>query len=33
VPDEVAQAAAIMAVNAWQLANLNALLPHGPKQR
>jgi carboxypeptidase Q len=32
VPGDVAQAATIMAVNAWQLANLPRLLPRGPKQ-
>jgi hypothetical protein len=31
VPADVAQAATVMAVNAWQLANLPALLPRGPK--
>lgn len=30
VPSDVAQAATIMAVNAWQLANLDQLLPRGP---
>ena len=30
VPTDVAQAATIMAVNAWQLANLDQLLPRGP---
>ena len=32
VPSDIAQAATIMAVNAWQLANLPQLLPRGPKQ-
>jgi hypothetical protein len=32
VPGDVAQAATIMAVNAWQLANMPQLLPRGPKQ-
>ncbi|HEY4216160.1 MAG TPA: M20/M25/M40 family metallo-hydrolase [Gemmatimonadaceae bacterium] len=31
VPSDVAQAATVMAVNAWQLAELPALLPRGPK--
>jgi carboxypeptidase Q len=33
VPLDVAQAATIMAVNAWQLADLDQLLPRGPKSR
>ena len=33
VPSDVAQAATIMAVNAWQLADLDQLLPRGPKTR
>ena len=32
VPSDVAQAATIMAVNAWQLANLPQLLPRGKKE-
>jgi carboxypeptidase Q len=32
VPSDVAQAATVMAVNAWQLANMPQLLPRGPKQ-
>ncbi len=32
VPADVAQAATIMAVNAWQLADLPALLPRGPRR-
>ena len=32
VPGDVAQAATIMAVNAWQLANMPQLLPRGKKQ-
>lgn len=32
VPSDIAQAATIMAVNAWQLADLPELLPRGPKQ-
>ena len=32
VPGDVAQAATIMAVNAWQLANLPQLLPRGKKE-
>ena len=32
VPADVAQAATVMAVNAWQLANMPQLLPRGPKQ-
>jgi carboxypeptidase Q len=32
VPTDIAQAATIMAVNAWQLANMPQLLPRGPKQ-
>ncbi len=31
VPADVAQAATVMAVNAWQLADLPALLPRGPR--
>jgi len=30
IPTDVAQAATVMAVNAWQLANLDVLLPRGP---
>jgi hypothetical protein len=33
VPTDVAQGATIMAVNAWQLADMPELLPRGPKQR
>jgi len=33
VPGDVAQAATIMAVNAWQFADLDQLLPRGPKTR
>jgi len=33
VPRDVAQAATVMAVNAWQLAQLQGLLPRWPKQR
>jgi hypothetical protein len=33
VPSDIAQAATIMAVNAWQLADLGQLLPRGPKTR
>jgi carboxypeptidase Q len=33
VPSDVAQAATIMAVNAWQFADLDQLLPRGPKNR
>jgi hypothetical protein len=33
VPSDIAQAATIMAVNAWQLADLDQLLPRGPKTR
>lgn len=33
VPSDVAQAAMIMAVNAWQFADLDQLLPRGPKTR
>jgi len=33
VPSDVAQAATIMAVNAWQFANLDQLLPRGAKTR
>jgi len=32
VPSDVAQAATVMAVNAWQLASMPQLLPRGPKQ-
>lgn len=32
VPSDIAQAATIMAVNAWQFADLPQLLPRGPKQ-
>jgi carboxypeptidase Q len=32
IPADVAQAATIMAVNAWQLADMNELLPRGPKR-
>jgi hypothetical protein len=32
VPSDIAQAATVMAVNAWQLANQPQLLPRGPKQ-
>ena len=32
VPGDVAQAATVMAVNAWQLSQLDRLLPRGPKQ-
>jgi len=32
VPTDVAEAATIMAVNAWQFADLSELLPRGPKQ-
>jgi hypothetical protein len=32
VPGDVAQAATVMAVNAWQFADLSELLPRGPKQ-
>jgi carboxypeptidase Q len=32
VPGDIAQAATIMAVNAWQLADMAELLPRGPKQ-
>ena len=32
VPTDVAQAATIMAINAWQLADMRDLLPRGPKQ-
>jgi hypothetical protein len=32
VPSDVAQAATVMAVNAWQLANMPQLLPRGPRQ-
>ena len=32
IPADVAQAATVMAVNAWQLANMDALLPRGHKQ-
>jgi carboxypeptidase Q len=32
VPSDVAQAATVMAVNAWQLANMPQLLARGPKQ-
>jgi hypothetical protein len=31
VPEDLKQAAAVMAVTAWQLANLRELLPRGPK--
>lgn len=31
VPSDIAQAATIMAVNAWQFADLDQLLPRGPK--
>jgi Zn-dependent M28 family amino/carboxypeptidase len=31
IPREIAQAATIMAVNAWQLADMPQLLPRGPK--
>ncbi|HEX4684070.1 MAG TPA: M20/M25/M40 family metallo-hydrolase [Gemmatimonadaceae bacterium] len=33
VPSDIAQAATIMAVNAWQLADLDQLLPRGPRSR
>ena len=33
VPTDVAQAATIMAVNAWQLADMRELLPRGPKRQ
>lgn len=33
LPGDVAQAATIMAVNAWQLANLDGFLPRGPIQK
>jgi carboxypeptidase Q len=33
VPSDVAQAATVMAVNAWQFADLDQLLPRGPKTR
>lgn len=32
VPADIAQAATVMAVNAWQLADLGELLPRGPKR-
>jgi carboxypeptidase Q len=32
IPSDIAQAATVMAVNAWQLANMDALLPRGRKQ-
>ncbi|HEY4129703.1 MAG TPA: M20/M25/M40 family metallo-hydrolase [Gemmatimonadaceae bacterium] len=32
VPSQVAQAATVMAVNAWQFADLSELLPRGPKR-
>ena len=32
VPGDVAQAATIMAINAWQLADMREFLPRGPKQ-
>src|SRR5215211_3364974 len=32
-PQDIAQAATIMAVNAWQLADMPELLPRGPKQK
>ncbi|HWH50993.1 MAG TPA: M20/M25/M40 family metallo-hydrolase [Gemmatimonadaceae bacterium] len=32
IPADIAQAATVMAVNAWQLANMDALLPRGRKQ-
>ena len=32
IPADIAQAATVMAVNAWQLANMDALLPRGHKQ-
>jgi carboxypeptidase Q len=32
VPGDIAQAATIMAVNAWQLANMDALLARGPRR-
>ena len=32
VPGDITQAATVMAVNAWQLATMPALLPRGPKQ-
>ena len=32
VPGDVAQAATVMAVNAWQLAQMHELLPRGKKQ-
>lgn len=32
IPADVAQAATIMAVNAWQLADMKELLPRGPKR-
>ena len=32
VPGDVAQAATIMAINAWQLAEMREFLPRGPKQ-
>jgi carboxypeptidase Q len=33
IPGDLKQAAAVMAVTAWQLANLQELLPRGPKSR
>jgi carboxypeptidase Q len=33
VPSDIAQAATIMAVNAWQFADLDQLLPRGPRTR
>jgi hypothetical protein len=32
VPSDIAQAATIMAINAWQLADIKDLLPRGPKK-
>jgi hypothetical protein len=32
VPSDIAQGATIMAINAWQLADMRELLPRGPKR-